>query len=211
MNVPASLNHRPVSLIAVHGNGHTSAAGSDAAVEGIIVELSENILKLIHILKSRGFRNITSIKKSMYANLCDAFLLRLFDHCDQVRNVGMYVSVGKKSDKVKLSAVLLQIIHSSLPGIRLIDLSGLNALIDKLRALGINLSAATSILTNLGIAHVIIRRKSDSRSACLDRGVRPLCHQLINLGLIGMHHRISLILVGPADTVHYYQYYRFHK
>ena len=210
MDVPASLYHRPVCLVTVHGNRHTAAARRNASVECIVIKLPEHRLQLINILQSGSLRYITAIQQRVHANLCDPLFLGLLDHSDQMRDVGVNIAVGKKTDKVQLAAILLQIIYSALPGIRLINLAGLNALINELGSLRIDLTAAKCVVAYLRIAHVVIAGKADCRTACLDRGVRPLGHELINLRLVSMHNRISLVLLCPANAVHYYQNYWFH-
>ena len=209
VNMPALLYHGPVRLIAVHGDHHASAAGCDAGMEALIIDALQIILDLIHILQGRGLGNVTAIEESVNADLFDSFLLRFPDHGDQVMNIGMYIAIGQKTDEVQLTVVLLHIVDTLLPCVRLINRAGFNRLIDQLGTLGIDLTAAQRVVAYLGIAHVGIRGKSYRCSGCLDCGMRPLRHQLIDLGLVGMHYGIAVVLVRPADTIHHYQYYRF--
>ena len=57
-------------------------------------------------------------------------------------------------------------------------------------------------MADFGVAHIGIGRESDSSSACLDRRVRPIAHEIIELWLVGMKNGIAHVLAGPADTVH---------
>ena len=124
MDVPALLNHRPVSFVAVHGDDHTSASRSDACVERIIVEALDRVLKLIDILKCTRLRNITAIEQRVDTDFMNAFLLGFTHHRNQMRNVGMNVAIRQKTQEMQLPVVFLGIGNRLLPRIRLINRSG---------------------------------------------------------------------------------------
>ncbi len=209
MRVPASLHHRPVSFITVHRNRHTAAARRDTAMESVIIEFRKNIFKLIHILQSGSFRNVAAIQQDVCTHFTDAFLLRFADHRNQMRDIGMYVAVGEQTYEMQLSVMLFYIGNRFLPCVRIKNLSRRDRFIYQLRALRINLSAAESVMPDLGVSHITVRRQTDRCSGCLDRGMRPAGHQLVDLGLVCVQNRVAVIFVSPADAVHNYQYYRF--
>ncbi len=209
MDVPAPLYHRPVGFITVHGDGHTAAAGSDAAVEIIVVQLLEDLFQLIDIGQRGSLGNVTAVQKDMGTYFFDAFLLGFFDHGDQVGNVGMNIAIGQKSDEVEFAVVLFQVGNRTLPGIALIDGAGLDALVDQLGSLRIDLSAAKSVMAYFRVAHIGIAGKAYSGAGGFDGGMRPLGHQLVQLRFVSVHNGIAVVFVGPADTVHNDQNDRF--
>ena len=138
-----------------------------------------------------------------------AFLLAFPDQSDQVRNIGMNVAVGKKSEEVHLAVVFLGKCNSLLPGSCLINFSAFNGFIDKLCALRINLAAAKCVMTDFRVAHILICRQANCCTGCLDCSMRPFCHELINLWFVSMHYCIAVVFVCPADTIHDDQNYWF--
>ena len=93
MKIPASFNHSPVSLITIHGDAHTAAAGSNLAVECIIVQFSQDIFQFLDIFRSTGRRYVTAIQQSMNSGMFDTFCLGFFQHGEKMADVGMNVSV----------------------------------------------------------------------------------------------------------------------
>ena len=100
MNMPTSLHHRPVRIITIHRNRHPAAAGSDAAMEGVVIQLGKNIFQFIHILQRTGFRHISSVQQDVRPHFLDALFLRLLNHGDQMRDVGVHISVRQQTDEM---------------------------------------------------------------------------------------------------------------
>ena len=99
--------------------------------------------------------------------------------------------------------IVLDIVDGTLPCTAFIDLAGGDRLIHQLGSLGINLPAAKRIMPHFRIPHICIGGQADRRSVRLDRGMRPPGHQLVQLRFIRMHHGIPMVLVRPANAVHY--------
>ena len=85
--VPASLYHAPVSLISVHSDLHTSAARSYLSIERSVIELSNAVLELLDVDRSRSSGYITSVKQNVASYLLNALLLSLSEHLLEVVNV----------------------------------------------------------------------------------------------------------------------------
>ena len=160
MSIPATLNHRPVSLVAVHCNLHTSAAACEPAVECGVIKLSEQLVQLLEVDLRSLRRNVTSIEQSVYSYLGNALSLSLADHVEQVLDVGMYVTVRKQTDEMHGGILALNVGNKLLPGVGFVHLAALNALVYELGALGVDLTAADSIVADLGVTHVVVGGKS---------------------------------------------------
>ena len=96
----------------------------------------------------------------MYSYLGNALSLSLADHVEQVLDVGMYVTVRKQTDEMHGGILALNVGNKLLPGIGFVHLAALNALVYELGALGVDLTAADSIVADLGVTHVVVGGKS---------------------------------------------------
>ena len=76
MRVPSFFYHRPICLIAVHRDLHTSAAAGDAGMEVVIVQFCHVIFDILDIDQCARFRYITSVQQCMQANFLDTICLR---------------------------------------------------------------------------------------------------------------------------------------
>ena len=84
VSLPASFNHAPVCFVSVHGNVHTSAAGSDTNVEVAVSQVSKECLEGTNVFKGGCRINVTTVDKDMNANGCDALCLCLLYHSLEV-------------------------------------------------------------------------------------------------------------------------------
>ena len=115
MSFPALADHVPVCAVAVHGDVHASAAGSDAVVESLGVELLEVLFKGEDIVERGGLGDVASVEKNVEADGFDAFLLRLFDHAFEVVDMAVDIAVGEEADEVHGSA-FFRFFHGFFPG-----------------------------------------------------------------------------------------------
>ena len=95
MGLPTLADHIPVRSVAVHGNVHASAAGSNAVIETLRVDLFQVLFKRDDVIKSGCFRNIASIQQNMETDGFDALLFRLFHHAFEVVDMAVHIAVGK--------------------------------------------------------------------------------------------------------------------
>ena len=115
VRMPAALDHRPVSLVAVHGYPHSAAAGCDLSIKIGRAERCEECLEGLDIIKRGGLSDIASVEQNVHANGTNAVLLCVLYHAAQMRDVGMDVSVGEESEEMQGRAVLLNIVDSIEP------------------------------------------------------------------------------------------------
>ena len=92
--VKAPLYHVPIRLVAVHGDIHPSAAGSDFSGERIVIQLRQGLLQLLYIAKSRSSRDIPPIQKNVAEDPLHPILLRLPEHGQQMADMRMDIAVG---------------------------------------------------------------------------------------------------------------------
>lgn len=88
VSLPAKFNHRPVSLITIHSNLHTSAAACYLTVKSIVrIKFLEEALKLFNIYRSRSSGYISSVEQNVYSCLLDALVLGFCQHLEQVLDI----------------------------------------------------------------------------------------------------------------------------
>ena len=79
MSLPAKLNHRPVSLVTIHSNLHTSAAACYLTVKSAVrIKLLEEALKLF---------DISAVEQNVHSCLLDALVLGFCQHLEQVLDI----------------------------------------------------------------------------------------------------------------------------
>ena len=156
MDVPSLFHHAPVGLVAVHGDLHTAAAGSDAYIKGSILQLGNGVLQLIHIFQGGSSGNVTAVQQDMYPDLADAFSLGFLQHGQQVADVAVYVAVAQQADKVQRTAGSLDSGNQFLPGIGSIDAAAFNGFVDQFGTLGVDLAAAQCVVADFAVAHVVV-------------------------------------------------------
>jgi hypothetical protein len=98
--LPAFVDHRPVGVVAVHGDVLAAAAGGDAGIEAIGADLGQEGLEGHDIVERAGFRHVAAIEQGVDAHRLDALGLGLHDHRLQVVDVAMHVAVGKQADEM---------------------------------------------------------------------------------------------------------------
>ena len=114
---PALFDHRPVGLIPVHGDDHTAAAGRDLVFVLRVGQGGQHGLKLVDILQRARRGDVTAVEQDVAVDLLEAHLAGLFQHGDQVRDVGMDVAVGQQADEVQGLAVLQAVVGQLDPGL----------------------------------------------------------------------------------------------
>ena len=115
VSFPALADHVPVCAVAVHGDVHASAAGSDAVVKPLGVETFEVFFKGENVVERGGLGNVASVEKDVEADGFDAFLFRFFDHAFEVVDMAVDIAVGEEADEVHGSA-FLGFFHGFFPG-----------------------------------------------------------------------------------------------
>ena len=201
MGAPAGFHHGPVCLIAVHGDLHPAAAGGDGIVAAVGIQLLQHILQHGHILQRGGGGHVTAVQQDVAVGLLHALGVRLTQQRDQMMDVGMDVAVAQQAEEMHGPAVF-RIGDQILPGFGRVQCSVFNGLSDQLGALGINLAAAQRVVTDLAVAHILVRGQADGGAVSLQVSMRAGRQQVIQGGRFGNGHRIAAAAVTLADAVH---------
>ena len=138
----------------------------------------------------------------MYANALYAVLLGMSNHRLEMVDMGMYISVGEKTDEMERGSICLHIFRYLAPCLAGKESAALDRLRNKLCALRENLTAAERVVTDLGISHIVIGGKSDSRSVRLEFEAGIFCHEHIERGGISLGDSVAVLAVSDTYAVH---------
>ena len=201
VGLPTQLYHSPVGFVAIHGDLHTSAAGGDLDIKGTVPHRRDEGLKGLHVIQSGGFTYVTAVQQNVDAYLGYAVLFGTDQHSLQMIDVGVHVAVGEQAEEVEGAAVL-HVSDDLLPGGGGKHLAGLNRLGYQLRTLCENLTGAESVVTNLGVTHIVVGGQTDGGAVCLQLygGIRS--HYALQIGHIGAGYGVGFALSSETDTVH---------
>ena len=201
VGAPALLYHRPVGLVAVHGDLHTAAAGGDGVIAALGVQLGENLLQHIHILQRGGGGHVTAVQKDVAVGFLHALGMGFPQHGDQVMDVGMDVAVGQQTQKMQRLAGN-GVGDQVFPRLGCIERAVFDGLTDKLRALGVDLAAAQRVVADLGVAHIIVSGQTDGGAVGFQVSMGAGGKQMIQRGGLSDRDRVAAAAVTLADTVH---------
>ena len=129
----------------------------------------------------------------MYINLLQTVLFCHFQQCVQMRVMAVYPAVGKKSEKMQGTAVLLCVFHRQDQLFIFKEVTVLNGLGDAGQILIDNPSGAHIHMADLRIPHLSLRQ-ADCQTAGLSLHVRTLCFQLIHNRRIRLRDCVMLSL-----------------
>ena len=208
MGVPAALDHRPVSLVTVHCDLHSSAAAGDLYIEIGSAKSGNEILKGVDVFKSGGLADVSAVKQDVQTHAAHALGFGFAYHCFQVVDVGVYVAVGEQAEEVKRSAACFYIGNKLLPCGGGKHFSAFYRLGNELCALSEDLTCAESVMTNLTVAHVVIRGQTDCGSVSLQRDHRAGGHKSVKCGGKGAADCICGSGGSKSHAVHDYCKYR---
>ena len=201
MRFPALADHVPVGVVAVHGDDHASAAGGDAAVHAVGVELLQPGFEGVDVVERGGLRDVATVEEGVDADLLHAFLLRLFEHALQVVEVAVDVAVGEEADEVERAA-LLRLFDQGFPRGALEHASALDGGGDELRALFEHAAAAHGVVPDFAVAHVGVAGEADRGAVRLQRGHREGGHHLVEERRVGVEDGVPFLVLADADAIH---------
>ena len=202
MGFPAGFDHGPVGFVAIHGDLHSAAAGSDAVITAVAAQLGKNAFQLIDIFQSGGGGYVTTVQQNMAVDLLHALSLGAAEQGDQVADVGMNVAVGKQTEEMKCLAAADAVGNQLFPCFRGKQCAVFNGFADQLCALRVHLAAAERVMTDLGVAHVIIAGKADCRAVCFEPGIRTGIKKTVERGCFCHCNSIAAAAVTLSDAVH---------
>ena len=202
VGVPAVLDHLPVCFVTVHGDLHSAAAACDLCAEATVIERSEERFEGLNVFERGGFTDVTAVEKDVDANVLYAFSLCLFNHCLEVVDVGMNVTVGEQTDEVERGAVCNTVAGKALPGFALEHSAGFDGFGNELCALRENLTGAERVVTDLGVTHIVVGHQTDGSSVRAELGPCVFFHQHIESGSICVLNSVSRAVGSDANAVH---------
>ena len=209
MGAPAGLDHRPVGLVAVHGDLHSAAAGGDGVVAALGVQLAEQVLELRDILKRGRGRHVAAVEQDVAVGALDALGMRMAQQGEEMLDVRVDVAVGQQAEEMEGLAVFVAVRDEALPRLGLEQCACLDGLADELGALRVDLAAAEGIVTDLGVAHVVISGQADGRAVRLEPVVRAGGEETVEIRGICKLYCVAGAAVALADAVHDDQDNRF--
>jgi hypothetical protein len=179
VHAPAALDHRPVGIVAVHGDVLTAAARGDTGIEAIGRNIPQERLEGNDIVQRAGFRHVAAIKQSMDAHRLYPIRLGPRDHRLQMVDVAMYVAVREEADEVDHPTTGPGAGDHLLPRLALPDAAVGDGIGHQRRALRVDLAGADRIVADLGIAHVVVRRHADSGTVGAQADIRVVGKQAV--------------------------------
>ena len=198
VSFPALTDHIPVCAVAVHGDDHTAAAGSDPVV---LTERGEIFFKGIDVVQSGSFGNVTTVQQSMDPDLFHAFFVRLFDHALEVVDVAVNIPIGEETDEVERAACLCGG-DQFLPGLTGKHLAAADGFGDQHGALGEDSAAAHGVVTDFTVAHVCIGGQTNGGAVGFERCHGHGVHELVEERSVGVQNGIAFFVLADPDTVH---------
>ena len=192
----------PVGIVAIHRNLHAAAAGSNLHVEITAAQLAEEGLEGFDVIKRAGFRYITPVEQDMHTHGLDAFLFGAHDHCLEVIDMAMHVTVGKQANEMDATAARFGAGDDLLPRRSLPDGAGGNGVGNQRSALAIHLPRANGVVPNFGIPHIIVGRHPHGRPVRTQLDVGIIREQAIERRLARGGNGIADFRVGQAIAVH---------
>ena len=91
---PAALDHIPVRLVAVHGDGHASAAAGDAGVEALRAQLAQHRFQLFEVEVVGDGIDIAPVGQGVQADAFDAVLRQMAQKGKKLLDVRVHVAVA---------------------------------------------------------------------------------------------------------------------
>ena len=176
-----------------------------------VVQLRQNGLQLVDIVQRARRGDVAAVEQDVAVDLFESHLTRLFQHRDQVRDIGMDVAVGQQADEVQRLAVWQAVVRQIDPRIGLVQGAGLNGLLHELCALRIDLAAAEGVVADLGVAHIVVRGQADGGAVCFEPRHGAGGHQLVERRGVGLLDCVAGAAVAASNAVHDHKYDRiFH-
>jgi hypothetical protein len=159
--------------------------------------------KPAHSAKSTTAAKLTpyAIIRYVDTNLFETFFFCADDHSLKMVDVGVNVTVREKSQEVE--STVLCICNDFFPGVALEHSARFDSFGNELCALREDLSCAESVVTDLGVAHVVIGGKTYSGSVRFKREAVIFFGKHIESGGVSRFDSVALNTVANADAVHY--------
>ena len=208
MSLPASVDHRPVGVVAIHRDVQTTAARRDRVIEiTSTIYFCQMVFQLSHIFQRRCRSHVATIKQSVDPDFFDALLFRLSQHRQQDINVRVNISVGQQAQKMK-GRVIRQATGQLIPCFALINGSRGDGVFHQQRTLVEYSAGPDRIVANLTVAHIVIRRHADRFAVSLQLSPNRVLLQPIQMRRACLGDHVPRVACSNSDAIHDHQYNR---
>ncbi len=171
VRLPASVDHRPVGLVAIHRDVHAAATGSDAGREIGAADLRQKSFERQDVVERTGLRNIAPVEQNVHPHRPHTLFPGTLDERAQMVQMAMDVAVGEQTDEMDRAARRLGAGDNLAPGGPLPDRTGGNRVGDQRGALAIHLPGPDRVMTHLRVAHVLVGRHAHGSTMRAQRNV----------------------------------------
>ena len=202
VGLPAFFDHRPVGVVAVHGDVLAATAGGYAGIEAIDADLRQEGFEGHHVVEGAGLGHVAAVKQGVNAHGLDALGLGLHDHRLQVIDVAVHVAIGEQADEVNHATPGLGTRHDLLPRLALPDGTVGDGVGHQRGALGIHLSGADGVVADFRVAHVVVGGHAHRGAVGTQGDVRAFGKQTVEGRLAGGGDGAADVGLGNAVTVH---------
>ena len=137
----------------------------------------------------------------MNTDFFNAFALGAFYHSFEVVYVRVNVAVGEKSYEVECS-VIFAACDKLFPSLTFKHFARCDGFRNELCALRKYLSRAECVVTDFGVAHIVVGGKPYGCAVCGELSCRIFCHEHIEGGSICICNGVSLFAVTYTYAVH---------
>ena len=116
--------------------------------------------------------------------------------------MAVHVAVGQEADKMKLAVVLHRVGNGILPGLSLEQRAAVHGVLDERGALIEHAAAADRVVTDLAVAHILVRRHADRAAVGLEGRVHSGLLQRVQRGFAGLCDDVALGVFAEPHAVH---------
>ena len=208
MDFPTGFHHCPVGVVAVHGDLHTAAAGSDFGIAARCPDLCKELFKGVDVIQCRSFRHITAVQQSVDADDFHPFSSGLFDHGFQVVDIAVHIAVAEQAQKMQCGVVVQNIGNDLFPGFAFKEFAAFHCFGNQFGTLRKYSAAADGVVTDFAVAHIIIGGHTNRSTVSFQSGIGARCQKFIQNRSAGGLDRVAITVFTNTHTVSNTKYHR---
>ena len=202
MRFPAFFHHSPVGFVAVHGNIHSAAAGSDAYIEIGASKSAEKLFERYDVIERGSLAHVASVQQNMHAHFTYAFLFGADNHRFEMIDVRVDVAVAEKPQKMKRRIFFLDVGNHFFPRFGRKHLARLNGLSHQFRSLREHLTRSQGVVSDFRISHIVVGGKPHGGAVRFESEHGVFTHKHIQRGRIRKFYRVSRVVGRKPHSVH---------
>ncbi len=202
MRIPAAFDHAPVGIVTIHGGDHTTATGSDAIIDAVILVKSfEQHFGLFDIGQGRFFAHIAAIQQRMQAHPFHAFFGAILQQGVKLLDVRVHIAVGEQADEMERRGTLAAF-DQIIPDFGVKDRFVFDGRIHQLGPLRKDTAGADGVVSHFAVAHVFIRGQAHGGTVRAQPRLQRPGHQFVQNRGFGQIDGIAVVVFAKADTIH---------